>query len=366
MKKKILSFIIIISILSLTFFSGGLLTYVILNDEKNDIQQPEHNVKISEDGIVESVTRIYDAVVLIESYKGIQVASSGTGFVYKVDDKKGYIITNEHVIARGSKVHVTFYNGNEVEAEVLGSDIFADIAILAVDKKHVLKVASLGSSKDIELGETVFTVGTPIGREYMGTVTRGIISGKNRMLAVGVGGSATEDWIVEVIQTDAAINPGNSGGPLVNMNGDVIGINSLKFVKQEIEGMGFAIPIEYAMTHVDTLEKGKPLARPLLGVQLLDVTDSYALYRYGINVDADVTSGAVVETVIDNTPAARSKLQRGDIILKIGDLDLRNKAYLRYILYKYKVGETITVTYYRDKEIKTVNVLLNAAINDEL
>jgi serine protease Do len=365
MKKKILSFIVIVLILSVTFVGGSVLTYYVFLPEKEDALKEEYNVKISEDGIVEPVKRIYDAVVLIETYKGAQVVSSGTGFVYKVDNMKGYIITNEHVISNGSKVHVTFYNGNEVEAEVLGSDIFADIAILAVDKKHVLKVANLGSSKDIEIGETVFTVGTPIGREYMGTVTRGIISGKNRMLAVGVGGSASEDWIVEVIQTDAAINPGNSGGPLVNMNGEVIGINSLKFVKQEIEGMGFAIPIEYAMTHVDTLEKGKTIPRPLLGVQLLDVTDTYALYRYGINIDPSVTSGAVVETVLSDTPAARSKLQRGDVILKIGDVDLKNKAYLRYILYKYKVGDTIKVTYYRNKKIMTVDVLLTDTFSED-
>ena len=360
MRKRI-SFVMIILA---TFCLGGLLTFVVLKEENLRVKETVNNIIIDEKGITESVKKIYDAVVLIESYKGRQITSSGTGFVYKTDGKKGYIITNEHVISGASKVMVTFYDNSEVEATVLGSDVFADIAVLAVDIKHVLKVATIGDSSKTALGETVFTVGTPVDREYMGTVTKGILSGKNRMVTVSIGGVGAEDWVMNVLQTDAAINPGNSGGPLVNIEGEVIGINSLKFVRQEIEGMGFAIPIEYAMTHVDKLEKGAKLPRPLLGVQLVDVTDSLGLYHYNLRVDEEITSGAIIESVLADTPAARGGLKRGDVILKIEDNVLKNKAYLRYILYKYNINDTIEITYYRGKEIKTTKIKLDKEIDD--
>ncbi len=353
MKQKIVLFLLII----ITFLAGGLFTYVVVIHGA-EIKSDKETVIIDEKGISESVNKIYDAVVLIESYKGIQVVSTGTGFVYKTDNKYGYIITNEHVISGASKIDITFYNGDKATGTLLGSDVFADIAVLSVDLKHVIKIASLGKSTALKLGETVFTVGTPIANEYMGTVTRGIISGKNRMVSVSVTGES-DDWIMEVLQTDAAINPGNSGGPLVNINGEVVGINSLKFVKQEIEGMGFAIPIETAMAHIEKLEKGQKIARPLLGVQFIDVADTLGLYREGITLAADIKQGAVIAKVIDGTPAATGGLKKGDVITKIGDTELKNQAYLRYCLYKYDIGDTIDITFYRGKDLKTIKVKLN-------
>lgn len=358
MKQRILLFLLFV----LTFFAGSYVTYLVLNNN-TIITSYKEKVIIDEKGISQSVNKIYDAVVLIESYKGTQVVSTGTGFVYKKDDKVGYIITNEHVISNASKIMVTFYNGTEVEATLLGGDIFADIAVISVDVKHVVKVAEIGSSETVLLGETVFTVGTPIANEYMGTVTRGIISGKNRMVSVSVGGGS-DDWIMKVLQTDAAINPGNSGGPLVNINGEVIGVNSLKFVKQEIEGMGFAIPIETAMVHIEKLEKGIKIQRPLLGVQFIDVNNTWELYRAGITLDENIKYGAVIAAVINDTPAVAGGFKKGDVILKIGDTQLKNQAYLRYCLYKYNIGDTIKITYQRGKEIKTANIKLDKVYND--
>jgi serine protease Do len=353
--------ILLICLLVLTFLAGGFFVYELTKEGKIYRTENVSEVTIDDKGISASVEKIYDAVVLIEAYKGTEVISSGTGFVYKKDNKNGYIITNEHVIAGATKIQVTFYNYNVVDATLLGEDEFADIAILSVNASHILKVAEIGNSNDAKLGDTVFTVGTPIGNEYMGTVTRGIISGKDRMVTVSVSGSV-DDWVMEVLQTDAAINPGNSGGPLVNVNGQVIGINSLKFVKQEIEGMGFSIPIEYAMSHVDKLEKGTKIIRPYLGVELIDAIDTIGLYRAGIAIDEKIKEGAVVASVEANTPAASSGFKKGDVILKIGDTTLKNSAYLRYSLYKYSVGDTIDVTYYRNKETKTIQVKLNKAL----
>jgi len=354
--------VILFCLLLLTFFAGNYVAYRIVTSNI-DITGYKEKVIIDEKGISESVNQIYDAVVLIEAYKGLQVASIGTGFVYKKDNEKGYIITNDHVIADASKIQVTFFNGNETEATLLGGDIFADIAVLSVDVEHVTQVAKIGNSKDVLLGETVFAVGTPISDEYIGTVTRGIISGKNRMLSVSVGGGA-DDWIMEVLQTDAAINPGNSGGPLVNINGEVIGINSLKLVKHEIEGMGFAIPIELAMAHIDKLEKGEKIPRPLLGVQFIDVENTWELYRAGITIDASIKYGAVIAAVMNNTPAEVAGLKMRDVILKIGDTELKNQAYLRYGLYKYNIGDTVKITYQRGSEIKTIDVKLDKVYSD--
>lgn len=250
--------IIYISTVILSFFLGVIGTYLVIKNNPitvQDVVKTINEVKITEsDTIQPAIEKIYDAVVLVESYKGNALIGTGTGFVYKKDDKNGYIITNHHVIENASSVKVISTNGKTSEVKILGSDIYADIAVLSIDAKDVLKVAEIGESTKLKLGDTLFTVGSPLGSEYMGTVTKGILSGKDRTVSVNL---ANGKFMMEVLQTDAAINPGNSGGPLVNINGEVIGVNSLKLVEDEIEGMGFAIPIEIAMSAAETLEKVK-------------------------------------------------------------------------------------------------------------
>ena len=211
---------------------------------------------VEKTSISDSVEKAKDAVVMISSYKGDTEASTGTGFVYKTDNKYGYIMTNQHVIENSDKVILVMSDDREVEGKILGGDEYLDLAIIRINKSDVKGVAIIGDSSTSNVGDTVFTIGSPMGYEYRGTATSGILSGKNRMVSVSVSNSNTEDYVMKVLQTDAAINPGNSGGPLLNINGEVIGINSMKLVQEEIEGMGFAIPIEYAMSHVDSLEKG--------------------------------------------------------------------------------------------------------------
>jgi len=174
--------------------------------------------------------------------------------------------------------------GEESEAEILGSDLYLDLAVLRVKKDFVTKVATLGSSENLNLGDIVFTIGTPLGKEYSGSVTKGIISGKDRMVEVDLSDQDLGIWIMKVIQTDASLNPGNSGGPLCNTSGEVIGINTLKYSEENIEGMGFAIPIEYVMAHIDVLESGKEIERPYLGLSLIDIDDSYSLLTNKIKV----------------------------------------------------------------------------------
>lgn len=315
--------------------------------EKKTINQ----TKLSETAIEESIENVYDSVVTIESYKNNQNIGSGTGFIYKKDSKNGYILTNHHVIDSADKVEVILTNNEVVEVNVLGSDSYTDLAVLSINKDKIIKVANLGDSDNINLGSTVFTVGSPMGSDYSGSITRGIISGKDRTIE-------NDDIVTKVIQTDAAINPGNSGGPLVNLAGEVIGITSMKLAKEEIEGMGFAIPINEAKTYVEYLEKGEEIKRPSIGVSLINVSDRYSLFMYNIRIDSNITSGVVIADVTKDLPASKAGIEKGDIIVKFDDNDITSVSKLRYYLYQYEIGDKIKVTYIRDGKTKETTITL--------
>lgn len=314
------------------------------------------DITIDETGISTAIGEIYDATVTIQNYKNGKLISSGSGFVYKKDGTYGYIMTNHHVIDGADKVLITFSNDDQIEGKVTGSDEYLDLAVVKVDVNKVTQVAKIGNSENTNLGDTVITVGSPVGYEYRGTVTRGTMSGKNRLVEVSV--SSTNDFVMRVLQIDAAINPGNSGGPLVNINGEVIGINSLKLVEDEVEGMGFAIPIEYAMEYADELELGTEIERPLIGISMLNATDTYRLYQNGIMLDDDIESGVVVISVSRESGAEKAGLKKGDVIIGVNGSKVSNAAYLKYELYKCSVGDTIEITYMRNGETKTANVTL--------
>lgn len=314
----------------------------------------ENRVTINEKGISDAVDKIYDAVVLVENYRGDTVYSTGTGFVYKVDKMYGYLLTNYHVVSENTSLKIILSDDTVVDAKYVGGDQYLDVAVLTIDKDKVLKVAEIGSSAKSKLGDTVFTVGTPVDYEYRGTVTRGILSGKDRLVSVS---STSDTYIAKVLQTDAAINPGNSGGPLLNTNGEVIGINSLKLVQNEIEGMGFAIAIEDVMTHIETFEKGEDIVRPFLGISMLDVSNTFALYSYGIILDEEITHGVVV-TSIDSKGSVGNKLKKGDVILEFAGVKVKGPAYLRYELFKHKVGDEVEITYSRNGKISKVKITL--------
>ena len=187
----------------------------------------------------------------------------------------------------------------------------------------------MGDSSKTEVGDTVFTVGSPEGADYAGTVTKGILSGKDRLVAVALTNSTTSDYYMNVLQTDAAINPGNSGGPICNTNGEVIGITNMKLVDASVEGMGFAIPIEDALDYASTLEKDGKITRPYIGISMLDISNSYYLWQAGINLPENVESGVAVYSVENNSPADKAGLEKGDIIIKIGDNDTTSLAEFR-------------------------------------
>ena len=299
------------------------------------------DVTITDTGIADAVEKVYDSVVTVKNYVRNQLYSTGSGFVFKIDDKYGYILTNYHVISGGNEVSVVFTNNKDEKVTIVGYDEYSDIAVLAVDKSLVLSTAQIGSSNDMRIGDTTFAVGTPVDSSvYSWSVTRGILSGKDRMVQV-------DNYVMSVLQTDTAINSGNSGGPLCNSNGEVIGITNMKLASSQIEGMGFAIPIEDAVKNAETIISGKKIRRPYLGISIYD-SNSYF----------NNTSGVYVESVEKNGAADKAGIKSGDKILKVNGVEIANTSYFRYQLYKYNIGDKIKITIERNGIEKTLTVTL--------
>lgn len=321
----------------------GIFYEVYLKDlivEKTKIQK---DVTVTDSGIADAVDKVYDSVVVIENYINDRVGSSGTGFVFKMDDKYGYILTNYHVVDNSKKIVVTFTNNKKIEASLVGFDEYSDIAVLKVDKSDVINVAKIGNVDSLRVGDTTFTVGAPLDSSvYSWTVTRGILSGKNRLVEVTINNTNS---VMEVLQTDAAINSGNSGGPLCNSNGEVVGITNMKIASSSIEGMGFAIPIDTAIKTANDLIEGKTVSRPYLGVSVYE-TNSSVIY---------------VEYVQRGSAADKAGIEKGDKILKIDNESISSTAQFRYQLYKYNVGDKITLTIERNEKEKKLNVTLSSA-----
>lgn len=356
MNKKLTYIVTVI----LSIFVGCGLMYMIIYYFPNTIVKTENKVEkvvnVNEEGISSGIDNIYDAVVVVENYKKGKLVGIGSGFIYSGE---GYIMTNHHVIDSSDEIKITLTSGESIEAKVLGSDELADIAVLQIDKKYATNIAKIGKSTDSKVGDTVFTIGSPMSSEFSGTVTRGILSGKNRMVEVSVGSSSSKDWIMNVMQTDAAINPGNSGGPLCNVSGEVIGINSMKIVQSEIEGIGFSIPIEDALQYANKIVKGEKIERPFLGIQMADVsTSSYYLSRQGIKIDSSITSGVIVISTTNDGPSGSAGIEKGDVIISIGKYSVKSVAELRYYLYKYEPNNEVDIKVIRGKEEKTFKVKL--------
>ena len=355
--------VVIILVIIVSLISGSLGAYTILQTKTTTSKSEDgittSSIKLDETNTIsESVDKVYDAVVVVEGYSRNQLASTGTGFVYKKSNGKAYIMTNHHVVAECETVKVLFTNGDELETKIVGSDAYSDIAVLSVKDSNKIQAATMGDSEKTKVGDTVFTVGSPEGADYAGTVTKGILSGKDRLVAVALSNSTTSDYYMNVLQTDAAINPGNSGGPICNINGEVIGITNMKLVDDSVEGMGFAIPIKDALNYAATLEKEGKILRPYIGISMLDLTNSYYLWQAGINIPENVKAGIAIYTVEPNSPASKAGFKKGDIITKIGDNKVESLAEFRYQLYKLSPNDKVKITYIRDGKEQTTTVTL--------
>ena len=336
MKKIIISEIItIILVLVICFIT-------FLNTNKKD----DKNSEIIVNDITNGVSNIYDKVVTIENYLAGKIYKTGSGFVYKNDKDKTYIITNYHVISSANDIYVVYENEKE-KAKVVGYDMYMDIAVLSLDSSK-LKPVILGDSDNLKLGSILFVIGSPIDpKVYERTVTQGILSGKDRLVSypVNISKNETEDYYIKVLQTDAGINSGNSGGPLCNINGEVVGIVNLKMDLENTYSIGFAIPINDAKKVIDKIINGEVLTKPYLKLTLEDI---YLDKEY-----------VIIKSIKDEY-SKKYKLKENDILLKINDIDIINSAYLKYLIYTHEVGDSITITYLRDNKEDKVNITLEA------
>jgi putative serine protease PepD len=341
--------------------AGGLITNALDNDNSSSTVSSLDGTAVSgndsnsaADGSVSQVAAaVLPSVVSIE-VSGQGGAGEGSGVIISSD---GQILTNNHVVAlaaNGGQLRVTFNDGKTVSAEILGRDPSSDLAVIKAAGVSNLKPAKLGSSADLQVGQQVVAIGSPLGLQ--GTVTSGIVSALNRPVRTGSSdtpGAQGDSAVFNAIQTDAAINPGNSGGPLVNMSGEVIGINSAIATLSQggsqqsgSIGVGFAIPIDKARGVATQLAKGQQPSRAFLGVTVQDATGS--------------TPGAQIATVQSGSPAADAGLKEGDVITKVGDTSIDGADALVATVRGEAAGTKVTVSYVRDGATHTAEVTLGS------
>ena len=291
--------------------------------------------------------------------------SEGSGVIYKKNGNTAYVVTNNHVISGADSFYVMLYSGKRVKATVVGKDSVSDLAVLKIDAKNVEQTATFGNSDNIQVGETALAIGSPMGSEYATSLTQGIISAKKRTLDI-TNSSGVTTGSTTVIQTDAAINSGNSGGPLVNLDGQVIGINSMKLSSNSsssenasVEGMGFAIPSNEVVKIINQLVTKGKVSRPALGISGIDldyVSDSAKSDT--LKLPDGVDSGVVVMKTDSDSPL-KDVLSKYDVIVSLGGKKVTGISSLKTALYTHKVGDCVTIKYYHDGQLKSQKVTLS-------
>lgn len=339
-------------------------TQIVQQDTDTEGRSESVSVDITTD-VTEAVEIAADAVVGVTNLQAAgdfwsqqspeqeQEVGTGSGVIYKNENGTAHVVTNHHVIDGASGIEVTLSDGTKVDATVVGSDIWTDLAVLEMDGADVQAVAQFGDSDALKQGETVIAIGNPLGLDFSGSVTTGVVSGTDRAVPVDLDGDGQEDWQAEVLQTDAAINPGNSGGALVNLAGQLIGINSMKIATSSVEGIGFSIPINSAMPVISSLEENGEMIRPSMGITLLDLIQVPRVDRQEtLNLPEDVTTGVVVNSVVDGSAAAAAGMEQFDVIVEMDGVAITDIIELRQHLYNEKtIGDTMTVSAYRNGEL---------------
>lgn len=270
---------------------------------------------------------------------------AGSGIIISED---GYILTNSHVVDLANTITVSFYDETQSEAELIGQDPLTDLAVIKVDKSG-LKPLSISPNNNLRVGDWVVAIGNAIGLEGEPTVTLGIVSALERELAID------STYLTELIQTDAVINPGNSGGPLLNLNGDVIGINTIKYVETSTDGIGFAISSETAATIMQQLIQNGKVIWPWIGIGAQDID-----LQNIDELDLNVTEGVLIRSISPNGPAEKGGLLANDIIVAIDEKPIRNVKELQTLRQTgyLSIGQEIIVTIIRDKISQNILITL--------
>ena len=373
-------------VILISFFSGilGTCTTLQLSQKQNSGTTTTTTVSKTavknENSTTQAVDKVKDAVVSVITYSSNsqnsllgsdetdtnseQVYSEGSGVIYKKEGDTAYLVTNTHVINGAKKVDIRLADGTKVPGEIVGSDTYSDIAVVKIAADKVTTVAEFGDSSQLTVGETAIAIGSPLGSEYANTVTQGIVSSLNRNVSLkSEDGQAIS---TNAIQTDTAINPGNSGGPLINIQGQVIGITSSKIASNggtSVEGLGFAIPTNDVINIIKQLEKDGKVTRPALGIHMVNLSNLSTTDLQKLKLPGNVTSGVAVRSVQKNMPA-NGHLQQYDVITKIDDKAISSTTELQSALYSHSIGDSMTVTYYRDGKEETTTIKLDKSTSD--
>ena len=375
-------------VILISFFSGVLGTFTTLQLSQKQNSGTTTTTTVSktavknENSTTQAVDKVKDAVVSVITYSANsqnslfgstdtdtdtnteQVSSEGSGVIYKKEGNFAYLVTNTHVISGAKKVDIRLADGTKVPGEIVGSDTYSDIAVVKIAADKVTTVAEFGDSDKLTVGETAIAIGSPLGSEYANTVTQGIVSSLNRNVSLkSEDGQAIS---TKAIQTDTAINPGNSGGPLINIQGQVIGITSSKIATNggtSVEGLGFAIPSNDAINIINQLEKNGKVTRPALGIQMVNLSNLSSTDLQRLNVPSSVTAGVVVRSVITSMPA-NGHLQQYDVITKVDDKAISSTTELQSALYSHSIGDSMTITYYRNGKEETTTIKLDKSTSD--
>ena len=375
-------------VILISFFSGVLGTFTTLQLSQKQNSGTTTTTTVSktavknENSTTQAVDKVKDAVVSVITYSSNsqnsllgsdetdtdtnaeQVYSEGSGVIYKKEGNTAYLVTNTHVINGAKKVDIRLADGTKVPGEIVGSDTYSDIAVVKIAADKVTTVAEFGDSSQLTVGETAIAIGSPLGSEYANTVTQGIVSSLNRNVSLkSEDGQAIS---TNAIQTDTAINPGNSGGPLINIQGQVIGITSSKIASNggtSVEGLGFAIPANDVINIIKQLEKDGKVTRPALGIHMVNLSNLNTTDLQKLKLPGNVTSGVAVRSVQKNMPA-NGHLQQYDVITKIDDKAISSTTELQSALYSHSIGDSMTVTYYRDGKEETTTIKLDKSTSD--
>ena len=375
-------------VILISFFSGVLGTFTTLQLSQKQNSGTTTTTTVSktavknENSTTQAVDKVKDAVVSVITYSSNsqnsllgpdetdtdtnaeQVYSEGSGVIYKKEGDTAYLVTNTHVINGAKKVDIRLADGTKVPGEIVGSDTYSDIAVVKIAADKVTTVAEFGDSSQLTVGETAIAIGSPLGSEYANTVTQGIVSSLNRNVSLkSEDGQAIS---TNAIQTDTAINPGNSGGPLINIQGQVIGITSSKIASNggtSVEGLGFAIPANDVINIIKQLEKDGKVTRPALGIHMVNLSNLSTTDLQKLKLPGNVTSGVAVRSVQKNMPA-NGHLQQYDVITKIDDKAISSTTELQSALYSHSIGDSMNVTYYRDGKEETTTIKLDKSTSD--
>lgn len=378
-------------------FIGGALAFFVMNllphpSSTTNLNNPTTTSKVTyknTTNTTKAVKVIQDAVVSVVNYQkndslnsamdifsqgdsstkendGLSIYSEGSGVIYKKDGDSAYLVTNNHVIDKAERIEIILADGSKVVGKLIGADTYSDLAVVKISSDKIKTVAQFADSSKINIGEVAIAIGSPLGTEYANSVTEGIVSSLSR--TVTLKNEEGQTVSTNAIQTDAAINPGNSGGPLINIEGQIIGINSSKISQSKssgnaVEGMGFAIPSNDVIKIINQLESKGEVVRPALGISMVNLSDLSTNALDQLKVPKNVTSGIVVAKVVDNMPAS-GKLEQYDIITEIDGEEVSSTSDLQSILYGHDINDTVKVTFYRGNDKKSTTIELTKTTKD--